>query len=99
MVGNGNTLSTEGFIPKLPVCIQGHDLLVSVYLLLMARTDLVLSSSWLKALRSHAADYVDMLFHFYWNGELVTLQGLSEAKPVATQFHHLRRLTSTDAIA
>ena len=99
MVGNGNKLSTEGFIPKLPLSIQGHDLLVSVYLLPVAGIDVVLGASWLKALRSHAANYVDMLFHFYWNGDLVTLQGLSEAAPAPAQFHHFRRLTSTDAIA
>ena len=35
MVGNGSTLSTKGYIPKLLVCVQGHNLLVSVYLLLL----------------------------------------------------------------
>ena len=40
-----------------------------------------------------------MLFHFYWNSELVILQGLCLAKLAHAQFHHFRRLTSTYAIA
>ena len=45
MVGNGSTLSTEGFIPNLLVCIQGHDLLVSIYLLPVVDTNLVFGAS------------------------------------------------------
>ena len=42
MVGNGQTMPTEGVVQDLQVTIQGHELTLSVYLLPITRADIVL---------------------------------------------------------
>lgn len=44
LVCNGHTLTSEGFISDLPLSIQGHLLVLPMYLLPIAGTDLVLGA-------------------------------------------------------
>ncbi|WVZ25959.1 hypothetical protein V8G54_004503 [Vigna mungo] len=61
-VGNGQSMTTEGVIQQLVMTIQGHQLIVLVYLLPVSGADLVLGSSWLATLGPHIADYATRIF-------------------------------------
>ena len=47
LVGNGNSLVTEGLVKQLEVMVQSHSLILPVYLLPIAGVDLVLGATWL----------------------------------------------------
>lgn len=100
LVGNGNTLTTEGFIKNLQVQIQGHSLQLLVYLLPITGAELVLEANWLATLGPHMADYSALLIKFYKGDSFVTLHGESKlSSPTPAQFHHLKRLHHTNSIA
>ncbi|KAI5400232.1 hypothetical protein KIW84_065234 [Lathyrus oleraceus] len=73
MVGNGNSLSTIGYISNLPVMIQGNILHLLVYLLPVTDADLVLGAPWLKTLGPHIADYNALSIKFYVKDNFITL--------------------------
>jgi hypothetical protein len=97
LVGNGNSLTAEGFIEQLPV--QGQTITLPVYLLPISGADLVLGAAWLATLGPHIADYSALSIKFYIDNHFVTLFGEKPSVPQPAQFHHLRRLHNTDAIA
>jgi hypothetical protein len=99
LVGNGNKMVAEGRIDLLKVSIQGHDLLVPVFLLPFAGADLILGSSWLATLGPHVADYSTLSLKFFYQGVLITLQGQKNVPPSHAQLHHLNRLQDTQAIS
>jgi hypothetical protein len=47
LVGNGHSLTAEGFVENLQVQVQGHTLQLPVYLLPVTGADLVLGATWL----------------------------------------------------
>ncbi|KAI5441763.1 hypothetical protein KIW84_010996 [Lathyrus oleraceus] len=98
MVGNGNSLTTSGYIADLPVEIQGHTLHIPVYLLPITGADLVLGAPWLKTLGPHIADYNALSIKFYVDNTFVTLYGERHKSPSPAQYHHIKRLHHTDAI-
>ncbi|GAU23864.1 hypothetical protein TSUD_369720 [Trifolium subterraneum] len=99
LVGNGQSLTVEGIVRQLHVQVQGHELTVPAYLLLVAGADLILGSSWLASLGPHIADYAALTLKFYQNGKYITLQGDTSAQPLQAQFHQLSRMHHTNAIA
>ncbi|KAF7833267.1 Ty3/gypsy retrotransposon protein [Senna tora] len=76
----------------------GYDITVSAHVLEVKGADMILGAQWLATLGPHIADYSTATIKFYCTGQFVTLHG--ESKPIANvaQFHHLKRLTNTDAI-
>ena len=72
LVGNGQYLTAEGVITELPVLIQGHKLIVPVYLLPVAGANLILGTKWLATLGPHVVDYADMTIKFIHHGKFVT---------------------------
>nr|KYP74492.1 Retrotransposable element Tf2 [Cajanus cajan] len=99
MVGNGNSLSTEGKISNLQVQVQGQLLQLPVYLLSVSGADLVLGAAWLATLGPHIADYSSLTIKFYKDKKLVTLRGEKIKSAGLSQFNHLKRLTHTQGIA
>ena len=99
IVGNGNHMTTEGLIRDLIVNVQGHTIQVPVYLLPISGADLILGAAWLSTLGLHLADYQSLQLRFLQKGKLITLQGEHGSIPAAAQFHHIRRLHNTNAIA
>ncbi|XP_020206869.1 uncharacterized protein LOC109791920 [Cajanus cajan] len=99
MVGNGNSMSAEGFISDLQVEVQGYTLQFPVYLLPVAGADLVLGAAWLATLGPHVADYSALAFKFLLDGKFITLYGEKQNLPQLAQFHHIKRLHQTHAIA
>ena len=75
LVGNGQSMTSEGVIPNLSITLQGHELTVPVFLLPVAGADIILGSSWLATLGPHVADYAALTLKFIYNGKFVTLQG------------------------
>lgn len=81
LIGNGETMQTEGWIEALKVQVQQHELIVPVYLLPVAGADLILGSSWLPTLEPHVADYAASVLKFFQQGKFITLQGEKDMKP------------------
>lgn len=92
-------MTTEGVIQQLTVIIQGHKLVVPVYLLPVSGADLVLGSSWLATLGPHIADYATSTLKFFQHGKFVVLQGEHTDQPQQAQLHHMRKMQQTKAIA
>jgi hypothetical protein len=100
LVGNGEIMTAEGVIRKLPLEVQGHKLEMPVYLLPVAGADVILGASWLATLGPHVADYAALTLKFFLNGKFITLSGeTSNTTPASAQLHHFKRLHTTDAIA
>ncbi|CAJ2656401.1 unnamed protein product [Trifolium pratense] len=99
LVGNGEVMSAEGMIQKLPLHIQGHVIEVPVYLLPIAGADVILGASWLATLGPHVADYASLTLKFFLKGQFVTLTGEPMCRPSQAQLHHFKRLATTDSIA
>jgi hypothetical protein len=99
LVGNGQCLSVEGMVRKLPLQVQGQELVMPAYLLPVAGADLILGSSWLATLGPHIADYASLTLKFYQQGRFITLQGDRAKGPQQAQLHQLRRMQHTNAIA
>ncbi|PNX92889.1 Ty3/gypsy retrotransposon protein [Trifolium pratense] len=99
LVGNGEVMTAEGVIQKLPLEIQGHMLEVPVFLLPVAGADVILGASWLATLGPHVADYASLTLKFFLRDKFVTLTGQAVTRPIPAQFHHFKRLAKTDVIA
>jgi len=99
LVGNGSTLAVEGFIKVLEVTIQSHSLMLRVYLLPISGVDLVLCASWLATLGAHISNYSTLTLKFLLNGQFVTLHGDHIKLSTQAQFHHLKRMHTTNSIA
>ncbi|XP_050877871.1 uncharacterized protein LOC127081688 [Lathyrus oleraceus] len=99
LVGNGEIMNAKGVISDLSVKIQGHELKVPVFLLLVAGADMILGASWLATLGPHVADYASLTLKFFLNGKFVMLEGEKVPRPSVAQLNHLKRLQNTDAIA
>ncbi|XP_015953413.1 uncharacterized protein LOC107477848 [Arachis duranensis] len=61
--------------------------------------DLVIGTPWLRTLRAHIVDYDAAFLRFWHEGQFVTVQGETSSALSQAQFHHIRRLVNTDAIA
>lgn len=90
MVGNGQTIASEGKVDELNVNIQGQDLVLPVYLLPITEADLVLRAKWLATLGPHIADYDTMTFRFCLQGKFITLYGARSKHPTQAEFHHMK---------
>ena len=73
LVGNGQSMTSEGVIPNLSITLQGHELTVPVFLLPVAGADIILGSSWLATLGPHVADYAALTLKIFYKGKFVTL--------------------------
>lgn len=89
----------KGLIKNLKVIVQGHQIVLPVYLLPVAGADLVLGASWLATLGPHVADYASLSLKFYLNGTFITLHGDKTSTPTQAHFHHIKRLQHTKAIS
>lgn len=89
-------MTTEGVVQQLVVSIQGHKLIVPVYLLAMSGVDLILGSSWLATLGPHIADYATSTIKVFQHDKFVILKG--DENPQKAQLHQLRRVHQTQAI-
>ena len=99
LVGNGSAMVVEGLIKRLEVTIQNHVIELPVYLLPISGADLVLGASWLATVGAHISDYSTLSLKFMLDDKFVTLTGEQNKLPDQAQFHHLRRMIHTDAIA
>jgi hypothetical protein len=99
LVGNGHSLTAEGFVENLQVQVQGHTLQLPVYLLPVTGADLMLGATWLATLGPHIADFSNLSLKFYLGDKFVTLHGDKPSLPAPAQFHHIRRLSQTQYIA
>ena len=99
LVGNGHLLVIEGLVKQLEVMTQGHYLHLLVYLLPIAGADLVLGTTWLATMGPHILDYSKLTLKYYKDNQYVTLHGERPQLPRPAQFHHLKRMNNTHAIA
>ncbi|XP_072072098.1 uncharacterized protein [Arachis hypogaea] len=100
MVGNFQILPVEGVIPSLDITISGNTISIpEVFVLHVAGGELVIGSNWLESLKAHIADYDYSFLRFMHDGKFITIQGYKTAPSSQAQFHHIRRMLSTDALA
>nr|KYP52382.1 Transposon Ty3-I Gag-Pol polyprotein [Cajanus cajan] len=99
LVGNGNSLIADGAVSDLHVTIQGHVLTLPVYLLPVSGADLVLGAAWLATLGPHISDYSNLTLKFYLGNQFITLRGEQPKLPGPAEFHQLKRMMHTNAIA
>ncbi|XP_072062277.1 uncharacterized protein [Arachis hypogaea] len=100
MVGDFDVLPVEGCIGALEVDIVGCIVTIpDVFILHVAGGDLVIGTTWLKSLRAYIVDYDAAFLRFMHNGQLTTVQGIKHQTAGYAQFHHIKRLINTDAIA
>ncbi|RYR46302.1 hypothetical protein Ahy_A07g032037 [Arachis hypogaea] len=89
---NFGIIDVEGYIPSLEVIMSGCKAIIPyVFVLHVARGDLVIGSPWLKQLKMHIVDYKDAFLRFLHNGEFVTMHGEKNSTPEQAQYHHIRR--------
>ena len=98
MVGDGNTLENEDQIKKLQVQLQDNILQLLVYLLPVAGADLILGATWLKTLGPHIAEFDALFIKCFIDGRFVTFQGEKPVAPRQATYHHICRLSNTNAI-
>lgn len=99
LVGDGNALFVEGLVANLEIQIQTHNLKFFVYLLPIVGADIILGANWLASLGPHITDYSKRTLEFFYNNELIILQGERKLEPFQTTVSQLHRLCSTRAIA
>lgn len=99
LVGNGQNMTTEGVIQQLTVDIQGHKLVLPVFLLPVSGADLIIGSSWLATLGPHIADYATSTLKLFQDDKFIVLQGDKLDGPHSAQLHHIRRMQRTQSIA
>lgn len=99
LIGNGQTMQTEGWVEQLNISVQNQELRIPVYLLPLVGADLILGSAWLATLGLHFADYASATIKFIHQGKFITLQGERELQTSQAHLHQLRRMQSTDAIS
>lgn len=64
LVGDGNSLQVEGFIKRLQIHVQGHELHCLVYVLPTASVELILGVAWLETPGLHLVDYSMLTLQF-----------------------------------
>ena len=85
-------------VRDLQLNVQGHDIVLPVYLLTVTGANLVLVIAWLATLGSHTANYETMTFKFCLKGQFITLYGNRKNIPRRAKFHQVRRLVQIDVI-
>ena len=75
MVGNGQQLDCHLVCEAIPIYIQSTHFHVDLYVLPISSANIVLGVQWLKSLGSVLIDYNMLVMKFFYEGNLVTLQG------------------------
>ncbi|KAD4981923.1 hypothetical protein E3N88_18594 [Mikania micrantha] len=97
LVGSGERLPCSGLARAVELIIQGHPLVVDLYVLPLQGWDMVLGVSWLATLGPVITDYSKSTFEFSHNGHQVIWHGdVNTAQ--AIQFHGFQHLLHTGGI-
>ncbi|KAH0760251.1 hypothetical protein KY290_023744 [Solanum tuberosum] len=99
VVGSGQRLRCEGVARKIPITIQGSNIVEDLYILALHGADIVLGVSWLATLGPVLTDYTKRIFEFTLNGVKVSWKGDAPTDVQPVQLHSLRRMVVTNAIS
>ncbi|KAL4355499.1 hypothetical protein GQ457_06G031360 [Hibiscus cannabinus] len=99
MVGNGDKLQNEGCVRDLQVHIQGTDICADFYVLPLEGTEMVLGVAWMATLGPVTMNFSTLQFQFHQGENIHCWQGTSENILEPIQFHSLRRISGSKAIA
>ena len=76
MVGNFELMTTNEYIPSIEVIMQGYTVqILEVYVVNVARGDMVNGTTWLKQLGAHIVEYQHSFIRFLHEGAFVTIFG------------------------
>lgn len=75
MVGNGQQLDCHLVCEAIPIYIQSTHFHVDLYVLPISSANIVLGVQWLKSLGPVLTNYNMLVMKFFYDGNLVTLQG------------------------
>ncbi|KAD7117887.1 hypothetical protein E3N88_05155 [Mikania micrantha] len=99
LVGSGERLPCSGVAKQVVLVIQGFQVTVDFFVLPLQGWDMVLGVSWLSTLGPVLTDYAAATFEFNLRDNRVVWQGESIPTVEPIQFHGLRKLASSAAIA
>ncbi|KAL0312986.1 UNVERIFIED_CONTAM: hypothetical protein Sradi_5697900 [Sesamum radiatum] len=98
MVGNGETLRCSGLCPQVPLTLQHHTFLGSLYMLPIHGANIVLGVQWLQSLGPLLFDLFVPPMQFYYHNTLVTLTRMSSTHVEPALLHQLCRLIATHTV-
>ncbi|XP_040870975.1 uncharacterized protein [Glycine max] len=78
LVGNGQHLTCNYVCEAIPVEIQGLTFPIDLYVLAISGANIVLGVQWLRTLGPVLTDYTKLCMQFFFQDQLVTLQGDTE---------------------
>ncbi|XP_042488048.1 uncharacterized protein LOC122068247 [Macadamia integrifolia] len=99
MVGSGSRLKCEGLVRQLQVKLVNHPIKIDAFILPLFGADMVLGVQWLAQLGPMLFDYSKMTLEFHDEGRRVTLVGDASQGPMELQYHNVRRVLNTGAVA
>ncbi|KAL1157177.1 hypothetical protein V6Z11_A08G138900 [Gossypium hirsutum] len=99
LVGNGESIHSEGRVKNVNLHIQGTDIIADFYVLPLHGSDVVLGVAWLATLGPVITDYASSTFQFGTGSLQVTCQGLHGSGPKQIQLNSLRRTHEVGAVA
>ncbi|TYH32064.1 hypothetical protein ES288_A01G221700v1 [Gossypium darwinii] len=99
LVGNGESIHSEGRVKNVNLHIQGTDIIADFYVLPLHGSDVVLGVDWLATLGPIITDYASSTFQFGTGSLQVTWQGLHGSGPKQIQLNSLRRTHEVGAVA
>ncbi|KAF5778414.1 putative nucleotidyltransferase, Ribonuclease H [Helianthus annuus] len=99
LVGSGERLPCTGVARQVELCIQGSSVLVDFFVLPLQGWDMVLGVSWLSTLGPVLTNYATSTFEFTLGDNRVCWQGETTTTAEPIQFHGLKKLAQSCAIA
>lgn len=88
MVGNGQHLECNGFLPNVPLKLKKKPFMVPLFVLPVAGADIILGVAWLSSLAPLVADFLIPQISFMFNGKTCTLEGEPLSTPVSPSSLH-----------
>ncbi|KAM0057208.1 putative nucleotidyltransferase, Ribonuclease H [Helianthus debilis subsp. tardiflorus] len=99
LVGSGERLPCTGVAKQVELVIQGSSVLIDFFVLPLQGWDMVLGVSWLSTLGPVVTNYATALFEFQLGATRVTWKGEPSTTADPIQFHGLKKLAHSNAIA
>ncbi|KAL0303885.1 UNVERIFIED_CONTAM: Retrovirus-related Pol polyprotein from transposon.6 [Sesamum radiatum] len=98
LVGNEAALQCSGVCLTVPLLLQSHRFVVSLFVIPIYGADVVLGVQWLRTLGSFVSDFSIPSMQFYLNDEFITLSGDPSSTPQYASFSQLRRFITTNSV-
>ncbi|KAJ0079679.1 hypothetical protein Patl1_22554 [Pistacia atlantica] len=93
-----DTMGCLGMCGDVALNLDGHELVVDLFVLPLRGANIVLDAQWLATLGPVIMDYKELTLSFNWDGTSLTLKGHPAQRVEPIQLHQLERLMFVDSI-